>query len=100
MAGHINITESGDAITIILHGDFKFGIHSEFRNAYNAADKKSRFFIDLGQAKSMDSSALGMLLQMKEHLGKENGEIGILNCPDNLKKILLIARFDKKFSIS
>jgi anti-anti-sigma regulatory factor len=47
----------------------------------------------------MDSSALGMLLNMKKYLNKQDREIRITNCGPTLKKILLIARFDKKFAI-
>jgi anti-anti-sigma regulatory factor len=47
----------------------------------------------------MDSSALGMLLNMKKNLTGKVETIQISNCQPQLKKILQISRFDKKFDI-
>ncbi|RRS07418.1 anti-sigma factor antagonist, partial [Pseudoalteromonas sp. J010] len=44
-------------------------------------------------------SALGMLLNMKKTLGTSVSSIHISNCRPQLKKILQISRFDKKFDI-
>ncbi len=46
----------------------------------------------------MDSSALGMLLNMRKHLG-DTAPIRIANSRPQIKKILTISRFDKKFNI-
>lgn len=48
---------------------------------------------------TVDSSALGMLLNMKKYLNKEDGEIHIINCNKFVGKILDITNFKKKFSI-
>jgi anti-anti-sigma factor len=48
----------------------------------------------------MDSSALGMLLNMKKTLEDKVTVFEITNCQPQLKKILQISRFDKKFDIS
>jgi anti-anti-sigma factor len=55
--------------------------------------------IDLRETDYMDSSALGMLLNMKKTLGESVSSITISNCRPQLKKILQISRFDKKFDI-
>ena len=48
----------------------------------------------------MDSSALGMLLNMKKTIDSQVKTIEISNCQPQLRKILQISRFDKKFDIS
>jgi len=95
---NVVVNESGSDITIAIKGRFDFNILQEFRNAYSdfqGAGKK--FTIELAETEYIDSSALGMLLNMKNHLGCEDREIAIRNCQPNLMKIFSIAHFDKKF---
>ena len=84
-------------LTISVVGRFDFELVQEFRAAYT--DKKgSLYTIDMRATEHMDSSALGMLLNMRKTLG-EDVKISIVNCRPQIKKILTISRFDKKFSI-
>ena len=84
-------------LTISIVGRFDFELVQEFRAAYT--DKKGiRYTIDMRATEHMDSSALGMLLNMRKTLG-EDAKISIVNCRPQIKKILTISRFDKKFSI-
>ena len=72
----------------------------EFRDAYsdeNTGHAQS-YVIDLRETEHMDSSALGMLLNMRKHLG-DSAPIRIANSRPQIKKILTISRFDKKFNI-
>ena len=94
----VNVNDSGGELQIAIVGRFDFNILQEFRDAYS--DKESsqgQFVIDLAQTEYIDSSALGMLLNMKNHLGVEDRVIEIKNCQPNLMKIFSIAHFDKKF---
>jgi len=95
-----DLSKQEDTLTISIDGKFDFGALKEFRQAYsgdNAHVKK--YVVDMRRTETMDSSALGMLLNMKKYLNKDDREISIINCGPTLKKILLIARFDKKFTI-
>ena len=47
----------------------------------------------------MDSSALGMLLLLREHAGGDNAKIEVVGCKPEIKKILAIANFQKLFDI-
>ena len=94
------ISDDGTVLKIAVDGKFDFSLLSDFRNAYTTDYGKTfRYVVDLRGTEAMDSSALGMLLNMKKHLQQEDRKIKITNCRPNLKKILLIARFDKKFLI-
>ena len=86
-----------DTLTISVVGRFDFEMVQEFRKAYADQDAKS-YVIDMRGTEHMDSSALGMLLNMRKSLG-EGTDVTIINCRPQIKKILTISRFDKKFKI-
>ncbi|KPJ92089.1 MAG: anti-anti-sigma factor [Gammaproteobacteria bacterium SG8_11] len=95
-----DISKNEDTLTISIDGKFDFGLLKEFRQAYSTDNGPvSKYVVDMRRTETMDSSALGMLLNMKKFLNKQDREIRIINCGPTLKKILLIARFDKKFRI-
>ena len=83
-------------LTIAVEGKFDFGLLTEFRRAYsNDYGNVGRYVVDMRSTNSMDSSALGMLLNMKKYLQRGDREIRIINCNPILKKILLIAIEEK-----
>jgi anti-anti-sigma factor len=47
----------------------------------------------------LDSSALGMLLLLRDHAGGDTANIKIVNCNPDVKKILTISNFEQLFSI-
>jgi len=95
---NVSINQQGTLMTISISGRFDFNILQEFRDSYSSlAGSDSQFAVDLAETEYIDSSALGMLLNMKNHLGSEDCTIEIRNCQPNLMKIFTIAHFDKKF---
>lgn len=97
----VAVKENGQNLSISIKGRFDFSILQEFRDAYSdKVDSGSTFVVDLAQTEYIDSSALGMLLNMKNHLGIADREIEIHNCQPNLMKFFNIAHFDKKFKFS
>lgn len=93
----INHFQVDQQLTITIMGNFDFEMVQEFRDAYSNQDA-SEFVIDMRNTEHMDSSALGMLLNMRKSLGNDT-TISIINCRPQIQKILSISRFDKKFSI-
>lgn len=55
--------------------------------------------MDLGQARYMDSAALGMLLLLREHATAQDAAVAIHGANADLKRILTIARFEQLFEI-
>ncbi|MCX7627581.1 MAG: STAS domain-containing protein [Methylophilaceae bacterium] len=93
----------GSRITLSLTGRFDFNTHREFRDAYEAAIKTSgikELEIDLASVDYLDSSALGMLLMLKERAGARNIQLFLTGCKGAVKQILDIANFGKLFNIS
>jgi anti-anti-sigma regulatory factor len=48
----------------------------------------------------MDSSALGMLLLLRDHAGGDDAEVQVINISSDVRKILAISNFDKLFDIN
>ena len=89
----------GKILTISVKGRFDYAKHQEFRESYE--DKKlSAVVVDLKEATYLDSSALGMLLLLRDHAGGDNSDIRVVNSSTDVKKILAISNFDKLFDIS
>jgi anti-anti-sigma factor len=90
----------GKVLTIQIRGKFDFNLVQSFRQAYaDIGSGTEKVVVDLRETDYMDSSALGMLLNMKKTLSETIDTIQISNCRPQLKKILQISRFDKKFDI-
>lgn len=94
-------SEKDRTYTISVDGDFSFTLLHEFRNAYSSKESESasNIIIDMRKTSTIDSSALGMLLNMQMHLNKKDGEIKIINCNKIVSNIFTITNFGKKFSV-
>jgi len=90
----------GTVLTIRIQGRFDFSSHQEFRDAYESDDGKiNEFIIDMSEATYLDSSALGMLLLLRDYAGGDSAVISIVNCNHDVKKILTISNFEQLFVI-
>jgi HptB-dependent secretion and biofilm anti anti-sigma factor len=94
---------SGSSGVYFLYLDevFDFKKIDEFRGAYEGIDATlcQEVDIDFSATKYIDSSALGMLLNIKKHFKDAGVKIKIVSASDQVKKILMISRFDQKFII-
>ena len=95
-----NASGDGKTVNININGNFDYSCHGEFRESYRDMPQGSaEYIINLNGASYMDSSALGMLLLLREHAGGDSANISITNCDTEIKKILEISNFDKLFTI-
>ncbi|PWK40659.1 STAS domain-containing protein [Pseudomonas sp. B21-040] len=93
------VSKDGQKLTISIKGRFDFAKHQEFRESYE--DKAlSAVVVDLKDATYLDSSALGMLLLLRDHAGGDDSDIRVVNSSSDVRKILAISNFDKLFDIS
>ncbi len=93
------LSDDGHELTIAIDGRFDFNLHSDFRSAYRDLPANTRFIIDLGKATFMDSSAMGMMLLLREHAGEKSANIRLKNCNAEIRKILTISNLDKMFVV-
>lgn len=93
------ISEDNTVCTIYIKGDFNFsGLH-EFNKLYQANITSEKIFVDFHDTNMIDSSALGMLLNLQKELNKADKEIAIINSNSVIRKILAITNFEKKFTV-
>ena len=86
--------------TISVDGRFDFSLHQEFRTSYeHVTEPGTTYVVDLGRAEYLDSSALGMLLLLREHAGGDSAKVKIAHCRPDIKKILAIANFHLLFTL-
>jgi anti-anti-sigma factor len=96
------VDPDNSVIKINLPENFDFRIHREFRAAYEqSGNEDKQFIINLENTKYMDSSALGMLLLLREFTGNESGteRVKIINVCSEVRDILRISKFEKLFQI-
>ncbi|MBI3525191.1 MAG: STAS domain-containing protein [Betaproteobacteria bacterium] len=98
----VNIVNTDNSTTIRLQGRFDFNTHRDFRAAVDTALKglQSLISIDFGGVDYLDSSALGMLLMLRDKAGAASKTVSLINCGGGVRQILDIANFSKLFSIS
>ena len=92
-------SEEGEMVTLAVKGQFIFDMHSEFRDAYRDRPASVTYILDLDSTEYMDSSALGMLLLIREHVGSDKDRVVIKNAAPQIRKLLEVARFDRFFRI-
>ncbi len=94
------LSQDGSRVTISIAGRFDFSLHREFRDAYREHSAiGQKFVLDMSATEYMDSSALGMLLLLREHTGGDKGRVIIRNASATVDKIMRIANFDKLFDM-
>lgn len=96
----VSITDQG--ATLRLEGRFDFGTHRDFRAAMDKALKEAtgnQLRVDLGGVDYLDSSALGMLLMLRDKGNAAHKTVSLANCRGIVRQVLDIANFGKLFSV-
>lgn len=100
----MQITSDEDAGRLILRLDGRFDFHShrEFRAAYEKALEASgvrEIEINFAKVDYLDSSALGMLLLLREKAEASSKQVTLAGLKGTVKQVLDIANFGKLFTI-
>lgn len=94
------VSENGREIKLSIEDRFDFSLHKSFRDAYsNCSLRGSKFCLDLSKTNYMDSSALGMILLLKDYAENIESEIVIKNPSESVHKVLEIAQFHRLMKI-
>lgn len=100
MAIKTQISEDGTVFNITISGRFDITTYKDFGESYkDKLESVSKWIIDMAEVEYVDSSALGMLLMLRERAGSEKADISIVNLNSDLKKIFTTANFHKLFSM-
>ena len=98
MSGTISVSRSGDDTIISITGRFNYALNVPFREAYEAEDPGRHFIIDFAETQDIDSSALGMLLLLREHT--DAADVELINARANVRKALEIANISRIFKMT
>lgn len=96
------VEKVGESAVIRLSGRFDFNAHRNFREAVDKAlalPETSAIGVDLAEVSYLDSSALGMLLMLRDKARAGNHAINLLRATGSVKQVLEIANFSKLFTI-
>ena len=101
MAIDSQLSNDGKVLTIKISDRFDFSTQHSFRAMYkDSPDSISDYVLDMSQTDYMDSSALGMLLLLKQYADERKSNVSIKNASKPILKILEVANFNKLFSVS
>lgn len=99
---HITVQTNGDTAKMVLNGRFDFNAHHEFRHACEevlSAGNTTEIEVDLDRVEYLDSSALGMLLLLREKAHGNHRELVLVNCHGLVRQVLDVANFGRLFTI-
>ncbi len=100
MAIHSDGSQGQNSINIKITGRFDFSVHEDFRKTYEGQVKTgAKVVVDMGGVDYMDSSALGMLLLLREYVGEGKADIRLVNSSGEIRSILQVSNFDQWFKI-
>jgi anti-anti-sigma factor len=101
MAVDAKLDSANKSLEIKISGRFDFSVHQDFRKATDQTSSRvNNIVVDMGGVDYMDSSALGMLLVLRDKVGDSASAVKIINSKPDVKKILEIANFDKLFNLA
>lgn len=94
------VEEDAGLVTLNLPERFDFSLHKEFVATYKTHEKgKMNYVVDLSRTEYIDSSALGMLLQLRDHCSNRPDGVVLQNGSGAVLEILRTAQFNKLFII-
>ena len=102
MPMQISTNEDGHKATLRLEGRFDFNSSREFRDSYERILSKREvesIDVDLAEVNYLDSSALGMLLLLREKAEPTGVKLALVNSRGTVRSILEVANFHKLFNL-
>ncbi|HEB67791.1 MAG TPA: anti-sigma factor antagonist [Gammaproteobacteria bacterium] len=95
----VEVDESGEVPVIRIRGQFDFLLNSAFREAYRKFPSDSRFVLDMADVEAIDSSALGMLLMLREYAGNDPARVILRHLNEDVRRVLELSNFDRLFTL-
>ena len=101
MSVNQSVSFDGKTVRIDVKGRFDYKVSKDFREAYRHIPGRDgiAYHVDLKDVDFMDSSALGMLLLLREHAISRGGVVIIQHPSETIDKILRVANFEQLFEI-
>ncbi len=95
-----SVLDNGGGITLKISGKFDVRLHRDFFDAYADSAKPGFIYrVDLSRVSYIDSSALGLLISLKEYAQKHSATVSIINPSELARKTIEAAFFHEIFDI-
>ncbi len=98
----ISRSDEANLLRLALSGRFDFHSHKAFRTAYEQAldsEHTTRIEVDFSGVDYLDSSALGMLLLLREKADTCGKSVVLTGLQGTVKEVIQVANFGKLFTI-
>jgi anti-anti-sigma factor len=99
----INIEQRGLQARLALAGRFDFACHRAFKDAYEKALRQpeaAEVVVEMGQVSYVDSSALGMLLILRDRAVEHGKSVTLAGAAGVVAEVLRVANFEKLFRLA
>jgi anti-anti-sigma factor len=100
---HIDLTTSAENLVIRLTGRFDFTTRQQFSveiDSKLASTGSGDIRVEMGGVDYIDSSALGMLLMLRDKAKKLNRNVVLANASGSVSRALSSAQFERLFPIT
>ncbi len=96
------VSNDGKIVRLSVNGRFDYKITKEFRESYKQAVSHQGiiYYVNLNNTSYIDSSALGILLLLREYAKDNAGRVIIEQPSELVNQILKVANFGKLFTIN
>lgn len=98
----IDTHTEGSRARLVLNGRFDFNSHMMFNQTTDSLLREAgikELELDFDQVKYIDSSAMGMLLLLKERAKGASKSITLLNCKGSVAQVFELSNFRRLFTI-
>jgi HptB-dependent secretion and biofilm anti anti-sigma factor len=98
----IKVVTGSTKATLVLSGRFDFSSHRAFKDSYNElvnSPTVQMVEVDFHNVEYLDSSALGMLLVLREKMVAAGKKVELIGVQGTVNQVLEIANFKKLFAI-
>ncbi len=99
----VNVRQVDGLARLELRGRFDFTAHRSFKQCVRStglfSGGASELVIDMQAVEYLDSSALGMLLLLRDKCKAAARPVSLANCTGTVRDVLRVANFDKLFTL-
>jgi len=93
-------SDDAQVVTIVIPTDFNFRYSKGLRESYLTQKNNVAYILDFSKTEYIDSTALGMLLLMREEVLAREGKVKIVNCREKIMDLLVMSNFHQLFNVA
>lgn len=97
----VNTREEKGIIIVTLEGEIDISVTDLIRGKFKSLidEKRKVVIVDMSKVPYIDSSGLGMLVEVRQEMEKYGGEIRLMRLTPDVKKVFELTRLNNFFHI-